>query len=330
MVMQPWAAKKQILKTKGERKMRKKGFTLIELLVVIAIIAMLLAILMPALGKVKKLAERLVCATNLRGLVTAGVIYSNDAEGYFPRQGGTTDHTLAYTTDLWDDPINKDWKVPGNITIAASLYLLIRYADVGPKSFVCRGGDETVFDGDNLNNYALEELWDFGGDPVGTYGQPKNYVSYAYHKPYPSGTYSSYPISTSDKTERAIIGDKSPYFDPKMTYDPAPTSENWEDIVAPIENDWDFGGVDKWQIKVGNSAAHEREGQNLGYGDCHVLFERRPDVAVRMDNVYTPFAGTSNFTEIARRIGGTPPGITSRAKTNRDSLLMNDDQRANP
>ena len=45
--------------------MKKKGFTLIELLVVLAIIAMLLAILMPALGKVKRLAERLVCGTKL-------------------------------------------------------------------------------------------------------------------------------------------------------------------------------------------------------------------------------------------------------------------------
>ncbi len=50
---------------------KKKGFTLIELLVVIAIIAMLLAILMPALGKVKKLAMRLVCGTNLKGMGTA-------------------------------------------------------------------------------------------------------------------------------------------------------------------------------------------------------------------------------------------------------------------
>ncbi len=49
---------------------KKKGFTLIELLVVIAIIAMLLAILMPALGKVKKLAMRLVCGTNAKGMVS--------------------------------------------------------------------------------------------------------------------------------------------------------------------------------------------------------------------------------------------------------------------
>ena len=50
--------------------MKKKGFTLVELLVVIAIIAMLLAILMPALGKVRQLAYRLMCGTNLKGLDT--------------------------------------------------------------------------------------------------------------------------------------------------------------------------------------------------------------------------------------------------------------------
>jgi prepilin-type N-terminal cleavage/methylation domain-containing protein len=47
---------------------KKNGFTLIELLVAIAIIALLLAILMPSLAKVKKVSRRVVCMTNLRSL----------------------------------------------------------------------------------------------------------------------------------------------------------------------------------------------------------------------------------------------------------------------
>lgn len=62
--------------------MKKKGFTLIELLVVIAIIALLLAILLPALGRVKQAAKRLICGTNLRNIGQAIVLYAeaNDTE----------------------------------------------------------------------------------------------------------------------------------------------------------------------------------------------------------------------------------------------------------
>ena len=67
---------------------KKKGFTLVELLVVIAIIALLMGILMPALARVRQIAFRMVCGTNLSGIGKAMLIYSNDYDDELPRAGG--------------------------------------------------------------------------------------------------------------------------------------------------------------------------------------------------------------------------------------------------
>ena len=56
----------------------KKGFTLIELLVVIAIIALLLAVLLPALKKVKEAGKRAVCLSHIRQLSMAWRLYADD------------------------------------------------------------------------------------------------------------------------------------------------------------------------------------------------------------------------------------------------------------
>jgi len=62
----------------------KNGFTLIELLVVIAIIAILAAMLLPALAKAKEQARKAVCLTNLKQLGLTLHLYAQDWGGWFP------------------------------------------------------------------------------------------------------------------------------------------------------------------------------------------------------------------------------------------------------
>ena len=62
---------------------KRRGFTLIELLVVIAIIAILMAILMPALRRVREQARMIGCSANLRQWVLALNTYCDDNNGKF-------------------------------------------------------------------------------------------------------------------------------------------------------------------------------------------------------------------------------------------------------
>jgi prepilin-type N-terminal cleavage/methylation domain-containing protein/prepilin-type processing-associated H-X9-DG protein len=76
-------AKKILKKNKGpaHRSASEDGFTLVELLVVIAIIALLMAVLLPALTKARRVTKRVVCTSNMKQLVVAWVVYTDNSDG---------------------------------------------------------------------------------------------------------------------------------------------------------------------------------------------------------------------------------------------------------
>ena len=82
------------------KTIKKRGFTLVELLVVISIIALLLAILMPALGKARRQARVVVCKTNLKMFGLAFISYCVASGGKLPPA-----YYSQYSPPYWFDEI---------------------------------------------------------------------------------------------------------------------------------------------------------------------------------------------------------------------------------
>ena len=273
-----------------------KGITLVEFITILVIVVLLLLILEVFVTPRFRTAHRIICGTNLKGLSTAITVYANDYDDEYPKFGkGPWSDKLGFDFDEF--PISQE----GERTITASWYLLIREADVSPKTFVCPESTQEEFDGFNPEKKDILELWDFGHNPY-------KHVSYSYHNPY-----GKHPAGGWLPASFAVAGDMSPWF------------KNGDIIVADSEMQPPqiITQADKstWRLSMGQN--HKGEGQYVLWADGHVSYEKQPNIGVRNDNIYTFWSAEENPTEQDRQ-GGTAPTSRSAendAKSKEDSFL---------
>jgi prepilin-type N-terminal cleavage/methylation domain-containing protein len=290
--------------------MRRKGFTLVELLVVIAIIALLMGILMPALARVRQLAFRMTCGTNLAGIGKAMLIYANDYEDELPRAGGRL--------STWNGPVV--WSAPdrynaygvdasgngGKASITSCFFLLVKYAEVTPKSFICKGDTGTtewqLADEPTLpsTDFEMIDAWDFGSNPV-------EHCSYSYHLPF-----GQYALTTSSEPGLAVAADRNPWI-----ASPAAEAADFSLFRPDVSP---YNGTSE-QALAGNAISHQGDGQNVLFLDSHVEFAKRAFCSLEDDNIYT------KSTQLTKgdAYGDMPVYSANYMPKNRkDSLLVHD------
>ena len=304
--------------------MKKKGFTLVELLVVIAIIALLMGILMPALARVRQIAYRMVCGSNLSGIGKTILLYANDNDESYPIAGGRGGvwDTDAKIANWKEDLVKRAFGFPPTATISSCFYLLVKGCDIDTKQVVCKGDVGTnifkLSDATGLQpDFELIDAHDFGDGTGGT-SMPGEYCSYSYHMPFQQ-TFgvAGCPVTAVSSPGSPVCADRNLYLDKNADdYIDEPPLPLWDTEEGYIDTE-----------KHGNSASHQQEGQNVLYQDIHVEFEKYPNVGVDKDNIYKRWQrGWTSPTQPQMQIEGVRPLKEGDGwpETERDAYLVNE------
>lgn len=302
----------------------RNGFTRTELLVVLAITALLLFFVkfFSHSGPDRYLAYRIKCGAQLKGIARATDMYRNDYNDFNPipwtdkvqKVGfGQGWYNAKGSTKItrWCDPAWKDWD--NTPTVGGCLYLLVKYEDVSPKTFVCPlAREDEEMDLDDAKEVCKLNGWDIPADfaALNDFQSGCN-LSYSMNDPWGN------PLEASSPEDIPFVADKNNKFDTE-TFSERPytgsgphyqRTDYWTD-------EKDTSGSDEGH---GNSNNHETKDQTILFMGGHMEQIGTPTVGIDGDNIYTRWDESVN--PVDTKIGKWGKGIFSADE--KDAYLGN-------
>jgi len=275
----------------------KRAFTLIELLVVISIIAVLMSILMPALGKVKEQAKKVVCGTNLHQQGVGFMAYAADYNNYpRPVQKGF----WPWGTMCWADPVVMPNSFIGNMSpaglISAGQAALLdgKYIE-GGEFLYCPAVSKKGSPASTPINYQANYVGALEPRDINLYSPSTDfaewarfvYVGYSYWVGYSIG-----PITFNEKIQKDVAKNHTSRGDKVIVTDNIVTESVQISGLSAADN---YKGIEERPTRVNHISKGEVAGGNILCNDGSVVWNKFSDMQEdHEDRLRMDFPGAQN------------------------------------